>query len=413
MTVREIYAQRLGFRNTTSRDRWLSNTQSWIRKKLPRSLSYHTATIDGEQRQCAILSTQDTHLKKICSMPGEYLTCGTYVHWMGEVWLITDLNAPNEVYQTATMRQCNYVLKWVNKNGKVIARDVYVADGTKYLTGEYEQQFMTAGDARMQVTMPRDSETVLIDRGRRFIIDDSDAGEAQVFEVTKVNRVGNVYNKHGVFIHMLCETPRNDKTDNYDLMVANYYDRISDISIIFENVSNQIFISLGSTVSINASVYDGGSRVDSARIEYSSSDPSIATVGSDGVVTPVSIGVCEITASYNDATSTVSLIVEEQQEDQDAHISLGNIDSMDGISVGSEIHFSCSLFVGGRVVTGSDISVSISCDSGIATLVSDADGYTISADKNRANIGKKVIIRAVCEQYAVSAEKTLKVKGWS
>lgn len=285
MTGIELYRNRLGGKAEPSRERWLRNTQNWINKKLPHSLSYHSAIVDGVERKVAILSTQDNAEKKICSMPGEYLECGVYVEWMDNIWLITDLNAPDEVYQTALMTQCNYVLKWINDRGQIIERPVSVIDGTKYLTGEFYQVRglgITVGDSRMQLTMPRDDETVLLNRGARFLIDDPAATEPQAYELTKINRTGRVFNGHGVFIHMLSECNRNPEKDNFELMIADYYDddgqpRVVDSHIedsenegltqlVVGRESEQILVA--STMKIPISLYVNGVQQDQFAIAY-------------------------------------------------------------------------------------------------------------------------------------------------
>lgn len=263
MSSLDRYKQRLSYLKDPPRERWLKNTQSWIRSKLPHSLSYYTAIVDGEERQCAIISTQKMTEKKIYSLPNESFFAGAYVEWENSTWLITSVDEQNEVYQTGLMVQCNYNLKWVNPSGEIISRMVIAIDGTKYLTGEYSQQFLTAGDARMQITMPKDSETVLIGRGDRFLIDDPDAQAIQAFEVTKLNRASSTYNGHGVYIHMLVESPRDDSVDNYDLMVANYYDRIKPVEeqvepanyIEITSLDDSSDIYIGTNIALTASVY--------------------------------------------------------------------------------------------------------------------------------------------------------------
>ena len=83
----------LGTQDNASRNTWLTNTANWINNKLPASLSYYTCTIDDEERNCAIVSSNNTDQKKIISMPGERLLCGSYVYWMDNTWLITQLEA--------------------------------------------------------------------------------------------------------------------------------------------------------------------------------------------------------------------------------------------------------------------------------------------------------------------------------
>lgn len=281
------YKRRLSYLKDPPRERWLKNTQSWINNKLPNSLSFQTAIIDGEERRCAITSTQKLKEKNIHTMPGETIFAGTYVEWANSIWLITSVDEYSEVYQTGLMVQCNYNLKWVNPSGEVVSRMVIAIDGTKYLTGEYSQQFVTVGDARMQITMPRDNETALIDRDDRFLIDDPKAEDIQAFEVTKLNRASSVYNGHGIYVHMLVESPRNDEVDNYELMIANYYDRIKKPDVTKpEPTEDRIeiigpdkgFVYIGSKNSLAASVYINGEIADK-QVTYSvDCETSVASV---------------------------------------------------------------------------------------------------------------------------------------
>lgn len=281
------YKRRLSYLKDPPRERWLKNTQSWINSKLPNSLSFQTAVIDGEERKCAITSTQKLREKNIHTMPGETIFAGTYVEWANSVWLITSVDEYSEVYQTGLMVQCNYNLKWINSSGEVVSRMVIAIDGTKYLTGEYSQQFVTVGDARMQITMPRDDETALIDRGDRFLIDDPKAEDIQAFEVTKLNRASSVYNGHGIYVHMLVESPRNDEVDNYELMIANYYDRIKKPDASKPKPTedrieitglDKGFVYIGSNNSLTSSVYISGDVVDE-QVTYSvDCETSVASI---------------------------------------------------------------------------------------------------------------------------------------
>lgn len=294
MNSLDIYKQRLSYLKDSPRERWLKNTQNWINTKLPRSLSYQSVIIDGERRECAITSTQKLKEKNILAMPGENIFAGSYVEWANSIWLITSVDENSEVYQTGLMVQCNYNLKWINSNGEIVSRMVIAIDGTKYLTGEYSQQFVTVGDARMQVTMPKDEETVLIDRDDRFLIDDPDAHDIQAFEVTKLNRISSVYNGHGICVHMLVESPRNDNVDNYELMIANYYDRIKTPEETKPVVKDNIELTspTGDSLYINSStqlistVHIGGEVSDNAVTYSVDCDSSVAeVVVNDGAAT--------------------------------------------------------------------------------------------------------------------------------
>lgn len=407
----DLYKRRLSMRDDTARERWLKNTQTWISRKLPRSLSYHTAIIDGEERQCAILSTQNDNEKKICSMPGEYLVCGTYVEWMGNFWLITELNAPNEVYQTALMIQCNYELRWVNDCGEIISRWVNVIDGTKYLTGEYYQAMMTVGDSRMQLTMPRDDETVLLNRGERFLIDDPSATEPQAYEITKINRTGKVYNGHGVFVHMLSESNRNDNADNYDMMIADYYTKIGKYDVRILNALSSLTVDTNSTFRLDAIVFKDGVEFSNAQLSYFSSDESVAVVSEDGIITPVSGGECDVVVSYYTFTNSVHVCIGSGDTDEPSYIVINSNEA--SISVGSAVVLPIALYVDKTETELKDITVSLDCADDVATALFDGGDVILSAGRDRKNIGTIVTLTISSDAYAVSTSRQFTIRGWT
>lgn len=411
MDALDRYRRRLGLRDDTARDRWLKNTQSWINKKLPRSLSYHTAIIDGEERNCAILSTQNSEEKKICSMPGETLVCGTYVEWMDNIWLITELNAPNEVYQTALMTQCNYLLKWVNDKGEIVSRWSIAADGTKYLTGIFYQPSMTVGDSRMQLTVPRDDETVLLNRGARFLIDDPGATQPQAYELSKINRAGNVYNGHGVFIHMLTESNFNPKTDNAELMIADYYTRIGKFAVRINNATEELRLSAGDTFQIDACVLRDNVPYSDGTLTYESSDPEVATVDETGLVMAVAEGEVKITASYLTYEQSFNVSVVGETAHSQPYISLSIPEGVDSISVGATIEAVAVLYKDGVAQDGAEFTTGVDCASTVAEVTCSGSNLTITAGRDRRNIGKSFTLTV--ESGGVSVSKTFKVRGWT
>lgn len=173
--------------------------------------------------QIAIIDiTNDFSTKKIFSMPGENLPHGSIIEWEDSFWLITELNAHKELCSEGKMRRCNYYLKWINESGEIIGRWCVVEDGTKYLIGEREETMISIGDARMSVTIGKDQETSQISRGRRFLIDDMDSKDVLAFEVTKPNKMFNVFNGKGVFRFIMGESNLTDN-DNTTLRIADYY----------------------------------------------------------------------------------------------------------------------------------------------------------------------------------------------
>lgn len=204
------------------RTRSLNRERAYIGSKLSNSLSYKTVLIDGIETNVAITGKNDLSKRNIFSMPGETLTHGGIVDYADSKWIITSVKQETEVYQKGLMEQCNHLLKWIDSKGNTVEKWCIVADGTKYLVGEKSGDIISIGDARIAVTVPKDGDTKRLKRGVRFLIDDTDAEEILAYEITKSNRLYNIYNGKGVYRFIMKEDSTTDM-DNLDLRIADYY----------------------------------------------------------------------------------------------------------------------------------------------------------------------------------------------
>lgn len=223
MNVWSTYESRLSINGLTKRERALNQTKSYITRKAVNSLSCHDVVINEQPRRVTILNQkEDMAIKKICALPGEKLVHGGLVDFANSKWLITELDANDEVYASGLMRRCNYLLKWLNKDGEIIEKWCVVEDGTKYLIGEKSEDMMTVGDARIAITLGKDSDTSELSRGKRFLVDDMDSKTVLAYQITKPNKLFNIYDGKGVFRFILNEVNMTD-ADNVELRIADYY----------------------------------------------------------------------------------------------------------------------------------------------------------------------------------------------
>lgn len=223
----DLYEARLSAKGNTLRDTRLQRERDYISRKLPSSLSYHTAIISGVERQLAIIDSDNLNTKTILSLPGEDIQGGSLIAWNGYNWLVIQRDPHNEVCTKAVMMQCNYLLRWIAADESIVERWCIISDGTKYLTGEtissYNDNGMSLGDTRIAMTIPRDEYTVQLNRSHRFLIDDYDSGSVLAYRLTKPFKLGGVYNGHGSMSFVLTEANTED-SDNLELHIANYYD---------------------------------------------------------------------------------------------------------------------------------------------------------------------------------------------
>lgn len=147
MGVWDLYSDRMRANGTTKREAFLKREIRNIDRRLPDNLSYTTAIIYApehgwniadenvaafaEERDVAIINSDNLNEKMIMAMPGEEIENGSLVGWMGQYWLITEQDANDTIYRRSKMVQCNHLLRWVSKDHEICEQWCIVEDGTK------------------------------------------------------------------------------------------------------------------------------------------------------------------------------------------------------------------------------------------------------------------------------------------
>ena len=224
MSTWDMYEARINAIGPTRREATLNREYRFLTTKLPSNLSYQTVSIDSVSQNVAIINTDNLDEKFIFSMPGENITHGGLVEWEDNYWLVTERDAADEVYTRAKMIQCNYLLRWVDSDAVIHEQWCIIEDGTKYLTGQYEDRdfIVTRGDSRLGMIIAKNEFTTKMKRGCRFLIDDADSELMLAYELTKPFKLGSVFNGAGIFKFVLQEVNTTDD-DNQDLRIADYY----------------------------------------------------------------------------------------------------------------------------------------------------------------------------------------------
>lgn len=131
---------------------------------------------------------QDTKLKtmsRILLIPIGTCKAGLYVKYKNKYWLIVSLVDDNKVYEKAIMLICNYKLDWIGENGNPVRRWVHVDSASQYNNGETNSKNYFIRTDQVMIYMPDDDESLMINSGKRFIID----RRCQVYESRIVGEV--------------------------------------------------------------------------------------------------------------------------------------------------------------------------------------------------------------------------------
>lgn len=212
----------------------------FIDSKLPDNFSYQSVEIYPREygfnlesaeamehrvsQNAAIIDSDNLNEKIICSMPAEDIALGSLIFWMDNYWLVTERDANTTLYTKAKLLQCNHLLKWVSAEHEIMEQWCVVEDGTKYLTGEYEDRnfVVTRGDSRISVQIAKNKYTTVFDRESRFLIDDEDSPHKLAYLLTKPFKKGATYNGEGTYKFVLQEVTATEY-DNHELGIADYY----------------------------------------------------------------------------------------------------------------------------------------------------------------------------------------------
>lgn len=152
------------------------------------------------------------------------LKTGYYVKYNESFWLIKGIVDNNGVYEKAIMFFCNYRINFISDvSNDIVSYPVHMKNATQYNSGETAREQETIGSSKFLIFIPYNEETIKIDHGKRFLID-KNHDNPTAFEVTQVDTISHNFNDDFAVIRWtLVESQFNPKTDNKELMIADYY----------------------------------------------------------------------------------------------------------------------------------------------------------------------------------------------
>lgn len=241
MNIWAAYQNRIEASGDTKRNASLKRGIRSLKTKLKDSLSYKQVLINGEAKEAAIINSDNLNEKKMHSLPGEDIKCGGLVEWEDNYWLVSEKNADNEIYTSVKLLQCNHLLRWVDDDNIIREQWCVIEDGTKYLTGEYEDRnfVATRGDSRISMTIAKNEHTVKFGREHRFLIDDPDSKDKLAYLLTKPLKVGRLYAGEGVYCFVLQEVV-STKDDSMELGIADYYKHFQNDATVNPDLNTSI-----------------------------------------------------------------------------------------------------------------------------------------------------------------------------
>lgn len=261
------------------------------------AIQQHTNPLNEEKEDRKMLVPNEIDLHR-----------GSIVEWKNKKWIVINNVGEednNGVFRIAKIYPCTYTLKWLNEQGKIMECPCIATNTTMYSLGiKTDNDAPTIVDGKLSITLPFNSDTKNIKRDKRFLYHNS-AYKVTFTDVSKINE-----DNTGTITFTLSESEINKATDNLELGIADYYNAPKyEIRIKEDDIS----ISKDKTLQLNAIITKDGQVIDNSieklELIWESSNPSIATVDSNGLLTAVISGNANITVKLKNNENVADTIL--------------------------------------------------------------------------------------------------------
>lgn len=147
MSLWHTYESRVAVHGGTKRNAAYLREVRLINNKLPDNLSYTTVDVFPREygynitedemsehmfsQNVGIINSDNYNEKLMISMPEEEIELGALIYWKNQYWLVMEKNYNDTVYTKTKLVQCNFLLRWIGEDKKIMEQWSIVEDGTK------------------------------------------------------------------------------------------------------------------------------------------------------------------------------------------------------------------------------------------------------------------------------------------
>lgn len=191
------------------------------------ALLFNYSLSESKEIKCVIqgniANTQLKSMERTILVPIGTLHSGDYIFFEDEYWIVDGRPGNNKSYEKATLKECQYKLRWQKDDGTIIERWVNLTSSSKYDVGENGNNTIILSSNNYLIIMPNDKDSMTIE-GKRVFIDLSDVPE-KVFKITRNDDVLFAHGSHGGTLNLIADkTEFNRETDNQELRLCDYID---------------------------------------------------------------------------------------------------------------------------------------------------------------------------------------------
>jgi hypothetical protein len=361
----------------------INDSKTRISEGIKNSPSYYQVDLNGSSIDVQIVDDSQVRDEKVLTTIYETpISSGSVVTWDSEKWIVVHFDKMGEIYKRCKIRKCLSTLKWLNTEGFVQEVDFTLASPTTTNFGVQDGRIISIGNERRQLVIPayesifqpesywyydqngnpvyaeyQDGTNIQsvrkIKKNQRFIFDD------RAWRVTALDKLTD-----GLITLTVEESEIDPSKDNINERIADYHGNTANFTIQIVNAED-ISVPVSGSVQLSAEVRDNGVLVNKG-LTWESSDTSIATVDSTGLVSTISSGSVIISAKLSSnpvIQDTISLSVQTVPQD---NYSLSVVETTI-VNVNSSKTFNSVVKNNGVPVTGTQVQWSIFADDGVSS----------------------------------------------
>lgn len=237
-----------------------------------------------------------TGRKKVETVSTVGLDRGVYVNYNNAIWLVTEYDPDNTIYGRYYIQETNYDFQFtVQSTGEEV--NVRAIDESKnpYNPGIKQDREFDLGSQQRAFTMSLNDQTRLVERDLQIKIG------RLIYRLTSIDEDTERNILRLVFTEYQGTQEQNESTDNNVSPDVN-------IVIVLEE-GNALELVNSTTHQLGYSVIRNGEIVSDVEVEFLSSDVSVATVDSNGLISTLSLGSSNITVRVKGNESVNQVLV--------------------------------------------------------------------------------------------------------
>lgn len=186
----------------------------WINGKEPKDdVQIHPRLYDRKW------SSANGHTMKMKTLISEPVKCGDTFHNTKEDtwWICTESDCINDIHYISKLTECNYCLKFQNKDLNILQYMCLNQNSTQYNSGIKESKTMVLTSAQHMLTLPLVKDIMELPYDKRFFLTYNYENSPYVYKLTQNDMTSN----KGLCKVTVTQTEKNE-TDNTELGICDY-----------------------------------------------------------------------------------------------------------------------------------------------------------------------------------------------